>query len=225
MQNGNGSDQTQAAEEDRGVEIPIEHQTEQQESDTANQEDKDTVSSKKLKERLAKAEAERDEYREHVMRKVAELENFRRRAEIEKEEFLRFANHDLMNKVLPVVDDLRRAVEASKESNDVASLQKGVEMVYNKAVQLFQDLGVQPMEVVGQSFDVNRHEALMTMPSEHPEGVIVQEIERGYTFRERVLRYAKVITSAGQAGEQPPAETAPAEDKDKESGATLDARV
>lgn len=153
-----------------------------------------------LKEQLKKAEAERDEFREHAVRKVAELENFRRRTAQEKEDWTVYANQKLLQNLLPIVDDLQRALETGRVGHDYQAFLSGIEMVYNKALQTLAELGVTPIETVGAEFDVNLHEALMRMPSEAPEGHIVQEAQRGYKFHDKVLRHAKVITSAGMEG-------------------------
>ena len=153
-----------------------------------------------LKEQLRKVEAERDEFREHAVRKVAELENFRRRTAQEIEDMRVYANQKLLHSILPIIDDLQRAIETGRNGNDYQAFLSGIEMVYNKAMQTLADLGVTPIEAVGAEFDVNLHEALMRMPSEAPEGQVVQEAQRGYKFRDKVLRHAKVITSAGMEG-------------------------
>ncbi len=146
---------------------------------------------------LEQLRRERDEFREISLRKVAELENFRRRTEQERQELIIHANTKLLQKLLPVLDDMQRAVESGKSSTDYKALLDGVELVFNKALQTFKDAGVEPIPSVGQDFDINLHEALMQMPSEAPEGQIVQEAQRGYTLGNKVLRHAKVIISAG----------------------------
>jgi molecular chaperone GrpE len=147
---------------------------------------------------LQKAIAERDEYREVSLRKVAELENFRRRSEQERTELISYGNTKLLLRLLPVLDDLQRAVESGKSGNDYKALLGGIELVCNKAVQTFEDAGVKPIVTIGEQFDVALHEALMQMPSEAPEGQIIQEAQRGYTYGDKVLRHAKVLISAGQ---------------------------
>lgn len=170
---------------------------EQQEATEAVQNDQvDNI--QVLQERIAALEAERNEFRDHAMRKVAELENFRRRTQQEKEELTVYANHNLLKQILPIIDDLQRALEDGRRSHDYEGLLKGIEMVYHKAMQTLGDVGIVPMEVVGKEFDVNLHEALMRIASEAPEGYIVQEAQRGYLYKEKVLRHAKVLTSAGQ---------------------------
>lgn len=153
-----------------------------------------------LRERVATLEAERNEFRDHAMRKVAELENFRRRTQQEKEDLTMYANQNVLKQLLPIIDDLQRALEDGHKGHDYQGLLKGLDMVYHKAMQTLGEVGVVPIETVGKEFDVNLHEALMRVASEAPEGHIVQEAQRGYLYKEKVLRHAKVITSAGQEG-------------------------
>jgi molecular chaperone GrpE len=142
---------------------------------------------------------ERDELRDQVLRKTAEVENIRRRAQKEKQDLIEYANERLLGNLVSVLDDLHTALEAAKKSRDYDALLKGIEMVYNKAEKAFEQAGVKPIvDHVGKPFDVNYHEALMLMPSDEPEGHVVQEVQRGYMLRNKVLRHAKVITSAGK---------------------------
>jgi molecular chaperone GrpE len=155
-----------------------------------------------IQDELAQLRAERDEFREISLRKVAELENFRRRTDQERQELIVHANFKLLQKLLPVLDDLQRAVESGKSSTESKALLEGVELVLNKTIQTFADAGVSPMETVGMEFDINLHEALMQMPSEAPEGQILQEAQRGYMLGNKVLRHAKVLVSAGMTTQE-----------------------
>ncbi len=166
-----------------------------------------------IMEELEKLRQERDEFREISLRKVAELENFRRRTEQERQELIIHANTKLLQKLLPVLDDMQRAVESGKNATDYKALLDGVELVFNKTLQAFQDAGVEPMPTVGEQFDINLHEALMLMPSEAPEGQIVQEAQRGYMLASKVLRHARVIVSAGM----PVSSTATTNDDDEKA--------
>jgi len=140
-----------------------------------------------------------DEWKDVAHRKAAELENVRRRSIMREQELMQYASEHLLTKMIPVLDDLAAAVEASAGSSDVASIKQGIDMIYAKATKIFEDAGVRIIESgVGQPFDVERHEALMHMPSEaHPEGHVIQEVQRGYLLHDKVIRHAKVITSAG----------------------------
>lgn len=142
---------------------------------------------------------ERDDFREQLLRKSAEFENYRKRTLKEKQDLIDFANEHLIIKMLPVVDDLHTALQAAKQSTDAEGFLKGVEMIYAKAIKIFEEAGVFPIETApGEPFNVEVHEALAHMPSnDAPEGHILQEIQRGYTLREKVIRHTKVVTSAG----------------------------
>lgn len=144
-------------------------------------------------------EKEKDDFRDQLLRKSAEFENYRRRTMKEKQDLIEFANEHLILKMLPVVDDLHTALEVAKKSSDHEGFLKGVEMIYAKAIKIFEDAGVFPIEAgPGEPFNVEVHEALAHMPSnDAPEGHILQEIQRGYKLREKVIRHTKVVTSAG----------------------------
>lgn len=141
------------------------------------------------------------EWKELAIRRLAEVENIRRRTNLEKQELLMHAAQHTITKMLPILDDLHAAVEASRTSRDAEALIQGIEMIYAKTVRIFEDSGVHVIEAeAGELFDVEKHEALMHTPSEHPEGSIIQSVQRGYLLHDKVLRHAKVITSAGNGG-------------------------
>lgn len=151
-----------------------------------------------LNKQIESLKSERDELKEQLIRKAAELENVRRRSIREKQEMIDYANERLLFRMLELLDDINSAADASGQSTDYESLAKGIEMIRAKAVKLFDEAGVTRMEDgVGKEFDVNYHEALMMSPSEYPEGAVVQVIQPGYMLKEKVLRHAKVITSSG----------------------------
>ncbi|MCS7302807.1 MAG: nucleotide exchange factor GrpE [Bacteroidota bacterium] len=155
-----------------------------------------------LEEQLQKLTQERDELRDKYIRTVAELDNFRKRTEREKEQLVLSATERLFARLVELLDDLHAAVEAGKNSRDYDAMLSGLEMIAAKAHKLYEEHGVRPLEVkVGEPFDVSLHEALVHMPHpEIPEGAIVQQVQRGYLFHDRVLRHARVITSAGTTG-------------------------
>jgi len=148
---------------------------------------------------LQALQAEVEEWKELAHRKAAETENIRRRSALEKQAMATYASEHLITKMLPVLDDLHAAVEASKSSSDAGALRDGIELIYAKAKKIFEEAGVKIVEAnEGEPFNVDMHEALMHMPSEEvPEGHIVQVVQRGYSLHEKILRHAKVVTSAG----------------------------
>lgn len=150
-----------------------------------------------LSEQIAQLQQENQALREKALRAIAELENFRRRSQQEVQNTIQYANERLLRELLPVVDDINRSVEAGGQSKDFDSFYQGVSMVRDKVMRLLESQGVKPMNTVGTPFDVALHEALLRQPSEAPEDTVVGELEIGYTYGDRVLRYAKVIVSAG----------------------------
>lgn len=148
--------------------------------------------------------ADVEQWRDLAQRKAAEAENIRRRSLQEKQTLMKYASEHLITKLIPVLDDLHAAVEASKSTSDINSLRTGIEMIYAEARKIFEAAGVHVIEgSEGEPFNVDFHEALMHMPSELPEGYVVQVVQRGYSLHDKVIRHAKVITSAGllSAGE------------------------
>lgn len=156
-----------------------------------------------LKNQIQILEKEKLELKDQMLRRAAELMNFRRRSQKEKEEIIKFANEQMLAKFIELLDDLRNAYEATNTNPDYQSLVKGIELIYQKARRLFEQAGVSEIESpVGKQFDFNFHEALMTMPSELPEGFVVKELQKGYKLFDKVLRHTKVITSSGMPQEE-----------------------
>lgn len=154
-----------------------------------------------LRNKVEQLEKEKNELYEQLLRKVAEFENFRKRTQKEKEELIKYGNEKLLLEFLAILDDLGNAVQSAKQTSDFNSLVTGLELIWGKARKLFEQAGVVEIESpVGKPFDVELHDALMTMPSELPEGYVVQELQKGYKFFDKVLRHTKVITSSGKTG-------------------------
>jgi len=141
---------------------------------------------------------ELEEWKDLAHRRSAEIANMQRRAVQERADLEHRAAERMIHKLLPVLDDLHAAVEASRTSSDATALQQGLEMIYTKTMKIFEDSGISVIEAeAGQLFNVDVHEALMLEQSDVPEGHVIQTVQRGYALHERVLRHAKVITSAG----------------------------
>ena len=115
---------------------------------------------------------------------------------------LEYANEKLLFKFLSLADDFDAGLESARKSQDYDALLKGVELIQSKLLKLFEESGVKRMEsYVGKPFDVDFHEALMHIPSEFPEGNVIQEVQPGYMMHNKVLRHTKVVTSAGSSKE------------------------
>lgn len=148
--------------------------------------------------KIADLEKERDNYKELLVRKTAEMENLRRRTVKEKEDLLIYGTEKLLAKFIEIPDDFSNALEAAKKAQDKDAMITGLEMIFNKINKLFLDAGVTTIpNPVGEPFDVDYHEALMTAPSDLPEGTVTQVLQNGYLLNGKVIRHSKVITSAG----------------------------
>jgi len=149
---------------------------------------------------LSQAQDALAEANDKYLRLSAEFENFRRRAAREKIDLIETASEGVLKKILPVVDDFERALaalQANPAPNGAA--QEGIQLIYDKLVQLLQHTGVQPMAITpGTPFDPELHEAITQVPAEDKalQGKIVDIVEKGYLLKEKVLRFAKVVTGA-----------------------------
>lgn len=135
----------------------------------------------------------RDEYFDRLLRIQADFDNFRKRLEREKLEFVKYANEEIIIEILKILDDLQRAVDAGKERHEFDVLYKGVEMIHKDLKEFFKQKGLKEIESVGKPFNIDEHEAMMQEESdEHPEGHVVEEFQKGYILNGRVIRPAKV---------------------------------
>jgi molecular chaperone GrpE len=140
---------------------------------------------------------ERDDLRDRLLRTSAEFDNYRKRTDRERRELAEYAAADLAKDLLPVVDDLERALEASAaaptDDGSFAALRNGVDMVRRQFLEVLQRRGIEPIETVGATFDPSWHEALAAEPADgRPDGEITAEIRRGYRIGSRLLRAAMV---------------------------------
>ena len=151
---------------------------------------------------IAALEAERDELRDRMLRAMAEAENMRKRADRDRREAEHYGGSKLSRDLLPVYDNMSRALESADEaSREVASgLIEGVELTLKSLTTSLEKFEVKTIESVGEVFDPNVHEA-MTMAASETVAVnhVVSEFERGYFYKDRLLRAAKVIVSSGKA--------------------------
>lgn len=154
-----------------------------------------------LESQLEEAAAERDSYLDHLRRLQAEFDNFRKRTRREEERLRVCAAEDVVESLLPVIDNMRRACDAA-EHHEEGKVVEGVEMVTGQLCSLLGAQGLQEVATQpGDVFDPTVHEAVMAQPSSDvPEGHIVAVTERGYMLHDRLLRAAKVVVSSGEAG-------------------------
>ncbi|MFS0839671.1 nucleotide exchange factor GrpE [Paenibacillus sp. 1P03SA] len=137
-----------------------------------------------------------EESQQRLLRAQADFDNFRRRTRQEKEEFAKYASLKLIEQMLPVIDNFDRALVSSRETQDFEALTKGIEMVYRQLEQLMTQEGLTPIEAVGQPFNPEFHQAIMQVESdEHEEGIVVEEVQKGYMLKDKVIRPSMVKVS------------------------------
>ncbi len=151
---------------------------------------------------LEKARGEAREAQDRLLRLAADFENQKKRLQRDKECALKFAEENLIKELLPSIDNLERALSQDRSGADFAGqLLAGVEMTYKGLIATLQKFGLQQMQCVGEPFDPNYHEALALEASrEVPEQRVLQEYEKGYLLKDRLLRAAKVVVSKGNNG-------------------------
>jgi molecular chaperone GrpE len=140
---------------------------------------------------------ERDEYLDALQRLKAEFDNFRRRAARDQSELVSRASERLVKELLPVVDDLERALEAAA-NHEEAKLEEGVRLVHRAFADVLAREGLVEVATNG-AFDPHTQEALLSQPSDEEEGTVIQVLQKGYRLGDRVLRPARVVVSAGPA--------------------------
>lgn len=169
-----------------------------QEGDQLAQEQEDVISAKELEANdvLGKKDEEIKQLQDRVLRLAAEMENTRKRLEREKSEGISFANEALIRELLPVADNLERAVIHGGQDSNCESLLEGVRMTLKSLEDVLAKFGCVCFESVGKTFDPNYHEAVMQQESsEHPDKTVLQELQKGYTLHDRLLRPSLVVVS------------------------------
>ena len=148
-----------------------------------------------LQRRLADAEAKADDHLRDLQRLAAEFDNYRKRVVREQERLVVHAHERLVKELLPVLDDLGRALEAA-EQHEEARLEEGVQLVHRALSDVLRREGLEEIPTDGK-FDPHVHEALLSQPSEAEEGSVIQVLQKGYRLGDRVLRPARVVISQG----------------------------
>jgi molecular chaperone GrpE len=189
------------------INVPI--NDEKQENETINTEENQEVKTAEqnyevnaeeyadLLIQVDKLTKERDDFKDQLQRKVAEFENFRTRTLKEKAALLEYGNSKILEKFLVLLDTFEKAIEAGKKSQDYDSLLKGIELLHQQAIKIFEEAGVTEMaDQVGEDFNIDFHDALMIMPSDLESGKVALVMQKGYMYKDNVLRHASVATSA-----------------------------
>ena len=154
-----------------------------------------------IEEQLVAKEKEARENWDRFLRERADLENFRKRANREKEELLNYGYKSLIEEILPVLDNLERALSHASEDG-LPALVEGIRMTHGMLMASLRKFNVRPVEAVGASFDPAFHQAVAQVPTnEHPPNMVVEEYQKGYLLKDRLLRPAMVSVSTETKGE------------------------
>ncbi len=144
-------------------------------------------------QRLTEGANQKQEYFDKLLRLHAEFENFKKRTLKEKEQFLKFANQGLIYELINILDNFERAFESANKMTDFKSLHQGVEMILKQMHQVLEKNGVKKIECVGKTFDPVQQEAIAHVETdEYPENTVVEEVQKGYTVEDRLIRPAVV---------------------------------
>ncbi|MFC4305559.1 nucleotide exchange factor GrpE [Cohnella boryungensis] len=146
--------------------------------------------------RLVELQRQAEDNQNRYLRAQADFDNFRRRTQKEKEELAQYASMKLITQLLPVLDNFERALLTGGEAAEGDSFAKGVDMIYRQLTQVLDAEGLKRMEVVGQQFDPELHQAIMRVESdEHEEGTVIEAVQSGYVLKDKVIRPAMVKVS------------------------------
>ena len=144
---------------------------------------------------IEKLQAEVAEMKDKHIRLIAEFENFKRRTYKEKDELAQNGGKDVIQSVLVVLDDMKRAEKQLETTTDVTAIKQGVSLVFNKMITVMTSKGLKPMDAVNQEFDADLHEAITEIPApnENMKGKIIDVVEDGYYLNGKLIRFAKVV--------------------------------
>ncbi len=143
-------------------------------------------------------QADLDRFRDLALRSQADFENYKKRSAREKEEAIKYANSSLLERLVSIIDNFELGLAAAKEQGEQSPIYSGMVLVQKQLNDLLAENGLQPIEAEGRTFDPNVHEAIAHEQSDQvPEGVVLRQTRRGYRFKDRLLRPAKVVVSSG----------------------------
>ncbi len=153
----------------------------------------------KLQTQLEEKTRESAEYFDKWIRLQAEFENYKKRIQREKSDQMKFGNETLLRAILPIIDNLERAIDHGKKTKEAGPLIAGVEITLKQFLNILEKFGVKPVLAIGEVFDPEKHEAISQIQSDLESNRVVSEGQKGYFFHERLLRPAKVIVSKAKS--------------------------
>ena len=176
-----------AAEEEQ----PVEGEAQQK----AEEPEKELTPEEKLQAEVEKLQAEQEEMKDKYLRLSAEFDNYRKRTMKEKAELILNGGEKAFKAILPVIDDMERALATMQKATDVDAVKEGVDLIYNKFIQILGQNGVHAIDTKEKELDTDFHDAIAIIdaPSEELKGKILDCVETGYTLNDKVIRHAKVV--------------------------------
>lgn len=149
-----------------------------------------------VKAKLAEKEMEAEENREKLLRAQADLENYKKRILREKAELFNYRHEELIKELLPILDNLERAIENAKNSQDCSALIEGIELTWKQFINCLEKFGVKSISSLGEKFDPGLQEAMSQIESkDHAPNTVIEELQRGYLLKDRLLRPSLVVVS------------------------------
>ncbi|MDZ7624563.1 MAG: nucleotide exchange factor GrpE [Ignavibacteriaceae bacterium] len=174
----------------------ISEQEENKSEELGQDEKNDAELNDKSEAKIAELEAQLKEWQDKLLRKAAEFENYKRRTENDQFNLINYAAESFIIKLLPVVDDFERSMEHIDDIDNNKAVKEGIKLVYEKLLKLLNEQGVKKMQTKGEPFNVDYHDALMQRKDDSvPPHTVLEEVESGYLYRDKVIRHAKVIVS------------------------------
>lgn len=147
-----------------------------------------------------KKSVEIDKLKNQLLRALADFDNFKKRTTQEREQFVKFANEGLITELLPVLDGFGRAFAAAEQMLAGSELAKGLALIKCQLEDVLKKNGVAEVVALDQSYDPTVHEAILQKESDRPEGIIIEEMQKGYTLNGKLIRPSMVIVAKGQGG-------------------------
>jgi len=148
---------------------------------------------------MAGLQADLDRFRDLALRSQADFNNYKKRAAREKEDAVKYANSSLLERLVSILDNFELGLAAAKTESEQSPIYSGMVLVQKQLNDLLEENGLQAIEADGKKFDPNLHEAIAHEPSESAEGTVIRQARRGYRFKDRLLRPARVVVSSGPA--------------------------
>lgn len=181
-------------------EIKIEENIPSEESNDEVEEEKIETEALEILNRIENLEKEKLELKDALLRRSAEFENYKKRVETDTVNLIKYAGESVIMSILPVFDDLQRSLVHAEDEKNNKSFLEGLKLVFDKFNKILEDAGVVKIEAKGKPFDFNFHEALMQREADDvPPHTVLEEIEAGYMYKDKVIRHAKVIVSQESA--------------------------